>query len=261
MSSQVFERGRVQARARSSAFELPRWARVSSHTKELGRARWARSSSGAYELTSTGAFEPIRARARIARARARARPSHHTRRARTSSNAYCAGACKLRRVQARLFELTSTDECKPARVKDRTCTMGSFELGRVRSHVNGRFSSCALERGCVRARAHSSYSGAYDLEQSSSCPRARVRSHVKERRLVRWARSSSGAHELTSAGEFELVRARARACPSYHAHWAHDCLSSRSRARVSLHGAFELGRMQAHVNGRAQARAHSSGAY
>ena len=136
--------------------------------------------------------------------------------------------------------------------------MGAFELGRVRAHVNGRSSSCALERGCVRARAHSNYSGAYDPERSSSCPRARVSSHAKELRLVRWARSSSGAHELTSAGEFELVRARARACPSYHAHWAHDCLSSRSRVRVSSHGALELGRVRAHVNGRVLARTRSS---
>ena len=61
---------------------------VCSQEKELGHVRRAHLSSGTYELTSTGVFELIRARARIARAPARARPSYHASRVSTSSNAY-----------------------------------------------------------------------------------------------------------------------------------------------------------------------------
>ena len=66
---------------------------------------------------------------------------------------------------------------------------------------------------------------------------------------MRWARLSSGVYELTITGAFKLVCARARACPSNHAHRACtssivtlDRRSSRSRARGSH--VKELGHMR-----------------
>ena len=94
-SAYVLKRGRVRARSScSGVYELEsKFEILSTDARELARIRARTCVSGAFKLghaypKSTGAFDLLRARARIVSSRARARPLYHVHPARTSSNAY-----------------------------------------------------------------------------------------------------------------------------------------------------------------------------
>ena len=121
------------------AFEL-----VRAQARLRSRALLGRVRARAFELMSMGAFELVHAQART-RPSSDA-PSYYTRRARTSSNVYG-------RVRARAFELVSRVRvCKLTRVRARTRMMGAFELGRARARPRSSAAIGALPRRRVFSR-------------------------------------------------------------------------------------------------------------